>query len=448
MSWLSQGLQDIGLGGINTFYDSAIKPVLDNPIVDIGLGVGGAALTGGLLAPELAGLFGAGDIADIAGGAAAAGGDSLSFGGLSAADAAATGGAGGALGFADAGAATGDLSSFLADPATSAGGFGSVTGDAAPVAAATPGGYAPSGFALSTGTATPVGGLPDFSATLPDLGSPDSALGYTDAGAPGVTGSASGGGQGSLAGLNPNSLNFLQNAGVDPSVATQALGAQPQQGFLGSLGTNTVNALKNPLTDLGIAGLGYNIYSGYEEKQAINSATNLAKQEAATAQQTQQETTAAAQPFIVNGENLTQYLTTGTLPPDWQANVTQSVNGAKASIIQGYASRGMSTDPNQNSALAQDLSNVDLQANTLTASLEGTLATAGNQMVTTANGLLQTGLSAAQISAELPAMMLQLTNTMNASTAQALAGFASAVGKTGNQGSFTLTATPSGQVTA
>ena len=67
MSWLSQGLNDIGLGGVNTFYNSAIKPALENPIVDVGLGLGAAALTGGLLAPEigagLTGLFGAGDAA-------------------------------------------------------------------------------------------------------------------------------------------------------------------------------------------------------------------------------------------------------------------------------------------------------------------------------------------------------------------------------------------------
>jgi hypothetical protein len=49
MSWLSQGLSDIGLGGLNTFYNSAIKPVLDNPVADVGLGLGAAALTGGLL---------------------------------------------------------------------------------------------------------------------------------------------------------------------------------------------------------------------------------------------------------------------------------------------------------------------------------------------------------------------------------------------------------------
>jgi hypothetical protein len=446
MSWLSQGLQDIGLGGLNTFWDSAIKPVLDNPIVDVGLGLGATALTGGLLAPELGALFGAGDIADIAGGAAAGGGDALSFGAapasLSAADASVA-----PLGFAGDVGATGDLTSFLGAPGAATSGFGDIAGGASPIAAATPGGYAPGGFALSTGltNATPVGGLPDFSATLPDLGSPDAAFsGYAD-----PTAGAGAASPGDL-------VNISGSAGTPGAAAPTAAPGQGgfAQSFTNALNPSTIGssvgkALANPLTDIGIAGLGYNIYSGYEEKQAINSATNLAKQEAATAAQTGAQANAAAQPFIVNGENLTQYLSTGTLPQDWQAQVTQAVNGAKAQIIQGYASRGMSTDPNQNSALAQDLANVDLQSNTLTASLESTLSTAGNQMVTTANGLLQTGLSAAQISAELPAMMLQLTNTMNASTAQALAGFASAVGKTGQGGQLTLNVNPStGAVTA
>ena len=53
MSWLSQGLNDIGLGGVNTFYNSAIKPALENPIVDVGLGLGAAVLTGGWLVTVL-----------------------------------------------------------------------------------------------------------------------------------------------------------------------------------------------------------------------------------------------------------------------------------------------------------------------------------------------------------------------------------------------------------
>jgi hypothetical protein len=112
MSWLSQGLSDIGLGGLNTFYNSAIKPALENPAVDVGLGLGAAALTGGLLAPELGGLFGGTTAAaDSLGGAAATG---------AAADAATPSLAASvptALGFSgDVSPLTGDLSSYLANP--------------------------------------------------------------------------------------------------------------------------------------------------------------------------------------------------------------------------------------------------------------------------------------------------------------------------------------------
>jgi hypothetical protein len=42
---------------LNTFYNSAIKPVLENPVADVDLGLGAAALTGGLLAPEIGGCL-------------------------------------------------------------------------------------------------------------------------------------------------------------------------------------------------------------------------------------------------------------------------------------------------------------------------------------------------------------------------------------------------------
>src|ERR1700678_3306068 len=100
MSWLSSGLQDIGLGGLNTFWNSAIEPALKNPWVDAGLGIGAAALTGGLLAPEIGAAFGIGDAAAAGAGSAAAGAP-LDLGAFTTAGAA---GAGTAA--ADAGTAT------------------------------------------------------------------------------------------------------------------------------------------------------------------------------------------------------------------------------------------------------------------------------------------------------------------------------------------------------
>src|ERR1700691_217677 len=105
MSWLSQGLQDIGLGGLNTFWNSAIEPALENPIVDIGLGLGATALTGGLLAPELGALFGADAAATAAAPAVDAFGDIAATAptSLAAADASAA-----PLAFADPALAAGD----------------------------------------------------------------------------------------------------------------------------------------------------------------------------------------------------------------------------------------------------------------------------------------------------------------------------------------------------
>jgi hypothetical protein len=67
MSWLSQGLSDIVLGDLNTFYNSAIKPALENPVVDVGFGLGAPALTGGLASGALGGLFCAADAATTGG---------------------------------------------------------------------------------------------------------------------------------------------------------------------------------------------------------------------------------------------------------------------------------------------------------------------------------------------------------------------------------------------
>src|SRR5208282_4329334 len=119
--------------------------------------------------------------------------------------------------------------------------------------------------------------------------------------------------------------------------------------------------LANPLTDIGIAGLGYNLYQGYQNQQAQKAITGQINKTAAEQAATSAADTASAQPLINSGEMLTTYLATGTLPPAFQQQVTQQVQAAKAQIIQGYATRGQSTNPSDNSALAQDLANVDAQ---------------------------------------------------------------------------------------
>ena len=81
--------------------------------------------------------------------------------------------------------------------------------------------------------------------------------------------------------------------------------------------------------------------------------------------------------------------------------------------------------PSQNSALAQGLANVDNQAQTLQANLESTLATAGTQLTQQTNSLLQSGMSATQLSSRIPILVQQLTGQLNQQTAQALSSFSS-----------------------
>lgn len=214
-------------------------------------------------------------------------------------------------------------------------------------------------------------------------------------------------------------------------------------GILSSISSTlapVTGALKTAAPILGAAGLGYNLYTGYEEKQALQNLTNTENAEAATAAQTAATANAAATPELNWGQTLQQYLTTNTLPPQYMSAITQQVQATKAGIIQGYASRGMSTDPNQNSALQQDLANVDAQAITLQTNLEESLSTAGNQMVQTANSLLAQGLSATEISAQLPIAMQQLNIQLANQTSTAISSFAAAMN--GNQikpGQVTLT---------
>jgi hypothetical protein len=309
------------------------------------------------------------------------------------------------LGFAgDATAAGTDasLTSFLADPAATAAGAGSTAASAgstgalsltAPAAgtditAATAAGGWPAGLDLSGGT----------------LG----------------TGAAADAGAGA-----PLSLTSAATGGTGGAVTAAGTAAgTTDPSLLATIGGYAKTAA--PIAGLG--GLGYNLYSGYETKKAQQAETNQINATAAQEAAISTQDTNSAQPLIASGTALTQYLTTNTLPPQFAQQITSLTQAQKAQVIQGYATRGQSTDPTHNSALAQDLANVDNQAATLQASLESTLATAGNQMVSTANQLLASGASAAEISGQLPIQVAQLNNTLNTATSNAIANFAAALG--------------------
>ncbi len=104
---------------------------------------------------------------------------------------------------------------------------------------------------------------------------------------------------------------------------------------------------------------------------------------------------------------------------------------AKAARIQAAAQAGQSTNPEQNTALAQDLAAIDNNALSAKANIEQTLSTAGTQMVQTATQMLAQGATATEISANLPVMIANLNIALNQQTTQAISSFAAALnGKT------------------
>jgi hypothetical protein len=409
LSWLSQGLSDIGLGGLNTFYNSAIKPVLDNPVADVGLGLGAAALTGGLLAPEIGGLFGATDAAASAAAPAVAGVD--------AAAAAPT-----ALGFSgdalDPFAGATFAPSADVPTALSSG----LTGNVLPGGFASAGGGAPS-LTSSVSAAIPNWSVPSLGDIPTDFGQA-SAFAGAPTNAPPLVPTDTG------LGTFEGNINTIANQSFSaPGVTPSSAASNPawlQTNFPTVSSALSTGKELSPL--LGIGGLGYNLYQGYQQKQQLNALQQQEQQQAATAQQTQQQESAAAAPLLSQGNTLISYLTTNTLPPQFATQIQENVAAAKAQIIQGYATRGMSSNPQQNSALAQDLANVDTQATSLQANLESTLATAGTQLTQQASALLQSGISATELSARIPIMVQELNAQLGQQTAQAISSFASAFG--------------------
>lgn len=401
---IGTGLGDIGAGAAG--LGTAIEGGLSTAATDIGAGAAGlgTAVEGGL-----------GDIGSALGltgtGATAA----TAPASLAGAAGAAGGGAGSGIAGGLTGAAT-DLGTASADLGAAAAG----TGTSAP---------------LDILSGTPL----DLTGTAGTAGTASNALDLT------TLNSTAGAAGASPLNIAPATTNTVGS--VAPAATSTASGTTGVGSFLSNVSSgNVLGALSSAGSDLkavapvlGLAGLGYNLYSGYEQNQSLKT---LAGQEAANAQTaaniSSQEQSAAA-PLLSSGQTLMSYLTTNTLPPQFQAEVTQNVNAAKAAIIQGYASRGMSTNPQQNSALAQDLSNVDLQAQTLQANLETTLQQAGNNMVTTANSLLQSGLNATELSSELPIQMAQLNSQLNAVMANSISSFAAALNGSGVKSSVQLT---------
>ncbi len=396
----------------NIFSDTA-SSFQSQPGWAQGLEIGGAALLGGLALPEL--LPAAGSALDLSGGAAAGGLGGFDLGTIG-------------PGVAAAG---GDLSGLTAADVTyldptllgeaSVGPFDTGT-------AAVP--FTGANMAGQVAGGTPGAGVLDFSPSsiqatggdvIPGAGGGGAAFADPSAGAD-VAGT----------GTSPDLGYAVYSNGQPVGIQGAAPFAQPAApggtDVLSQIGTFMGSpAGKGATTLLGVGGLGANLYSGYQQNQALNAAAQQQKVYAQEAQNAQAAALKIAQPLINSGEMLTSYLTSNTLPPQFQSQVDQWVKSTKAGIIQGYTSRGQSGNPEQNSALQQDLANVDQQALGLQGQFEEILSSAGQQMITTANSLLSTGLSATQLSSEIPLAVSKLNLALNAQMTSAISNFAAAL---------------------
>jgi len=230
-------------------------------------------------------------------------------------------------------------------------------------------------------------------------------------------------------------LNAISSTGVQ---GAQNQGLLAQLGsFLGSPTGKGIGAL------LSAGGLGYNLYN---QKTTAAAEQSQIKDAQAQAQQVAQQQQQAAAPIMQQGQLLTSYLTTGTLPAPIQAQLDQATAAAKASAIANAGAQGLSTDPATNTALAQQLAGIDQKALANKGTLEGQLQTAGTQMITQANQMIAMGLSATEMSAQLQEFLIGVDNQLSQQTGQAIANFAAALGGGTTNKGIALSQNSSGQL--
>jgi hypothetical protein len=262
-----------------------------------------------------------------------------------------------------------------------------------------------------------------------------------------------------------DSLNGAQAATVDqyadahaadiPSAssapATSAgSGGSGNMGGLPSLSTNNIGAA---VAGAGLLNNLVNGKSGTPAMGALNSQANTANANSAEllargkAQGDAYGTPALAsgQDQTARGAALQQYVATGTLPQGYEDQIQQAAQAAKSTIISNYANRGLPTDPTKNSALAQELAQVDARLPAAREQLAQSLATTGNSIVAsgnqtsatgnalTGNALISDGLQSSGISSTIYQTLANLENDQNKQRGAAIANFASALNG-GNKG--------------
>ena len=414
---------------------------------DLGIGEGIAALLGG--GGGLADLLGIGgaDAAGIAGGAgAAAGADAAAGTTLADLVGTGTGLAGGATGLAGTELAGGVSAADIAGGAafgteglgaagTAADFLSAPSASAFNLAATTPGA---AGFstdsALASLTGTPTASAPTTGAGTTAIGgTPDSVF---NTGANPVAGV---GAQGQPAAVGASAVSAPSGVtpvgGVDPTAAAgqvagatgpTSVGGAPVAGgsssssisdLLSKAGGGALDSLtKNPLgIGLGAAGLGYSIYSGMQ--QTANQKALTADAATATANSTALEN---------QGQGLVNYLTSGTLPPQYQTQITQAINSAIATAKSNAAAQGLPTDPTKNTALAAQIAEINNQQPILQEQI-------AQQLAGTGTSLINAGAGAAGLSGSLYSTLVQNDTTQAANAGKAIATLAAALnGKSSN----------------
>lgn len=417
MSWLSE------------FLHSPIDYISENPLKALSLlAAPAAAIAAPFAFPALGGALG---IGAGAGAGAAAGSGAVGAGLLGAeapfllgggaglgAEGAAAGGLGGlglfGGGGAEGGSFLGGLEGLFGGGGAE-GGFGSALGFA-PEGATGGFGSGVEGLGALKGGADATAGA--FSAGVPDwansvmmdtdwiarmfpgeFGPSSATFGDVMSAAP-TAGDVGGGVGGGLGGIVTDpGMAGAPLAGTADAVATGTSGplTAAQPGFMDNLVTGATNSLtKNPL-GIGLAGLGlgYNILQGQQTSPEMKALG------------------ANAAALNAQGQQLMSYLQNGTLPPGLQTAVDNATHAMKARIIANHAKNGQSTNPAQNSALAQELNQVDLNAVAL-------IAQQGQQLLTT-------GMNATNMSTQLYGMLENLNRQSSQRTGQAIANFAAAL---------------------
>lgn len=222
-----------------------------------------------------------------------------------------------------------------------------------------------------------------------------SQVGGTSPGTEIFTGAAGAGG----AAPASSALNGLPGVGETPPDLSSKIKGGTAGGTSDNSGSGGIlNSLgiKNPLVAaVGAGGLGYALSQGQAQTKYSP------------------ELEAQARSLNTQGQQLLSYLQSGTLPAGLQASLNQATSAAKAKIISNYAAQGLNTDPSQNSALQQQLQQVDQQALISTAQM-------GQQ-------LMQSGIQETGLSSDLYKTLVGIDQTQTANIGKAIASFASAL---------------------